>query len=73
VVGPWAAEELNDFRPVLDAFEAKENVKVKYLTYRAEDLSSVLPAQFQAGQALAGVIFMWNWWVGPLHHHLRWI
>lgn len=60
---PWAGAELSQFLPVLQAFEKKESVKVKYVTYRAEDLSTILPAQFDAGQSLADVIFMWDWWV----------
>lgn len=60
---PWAGQELEQFMPVLKAFEEKEGVSVTALTYRAEDLSSILPAQFQAGQALADVIFMWPWWI----------
>jgi len=60
---PWAGQELEQFMPVLKAFEAKEGISVKALTYRAEDLSPILPAQFEAGQALADVIFMWKWWI----------
>ncbi len=60
---PWAGAELDQFLPVVKAFEAKEKVQVKYLTYRGEDLSAILPAQLQAGQALADLIFMWDWWV----------
>jgi multiple sugar transport system substrate-binding protein len=60
---PWAGDELEQFVPVLEAFEEKEGISVTALTYRAEDLSSILPAQFQAGQALADVIFMWPWWI----------
>jgi multiple sugar transport system substrate-binding protein len=60
---PWAGAELTQFLPVVTAFEKKENVKVKYVTYRGEDLSSILPAQFDAKQSLADVIFMWDWWV----------
>jgi len=60
---PWAGQELEQFLPVLEAFEEKEGVSVTALTYRAEDLSSILPAQFEAGQALADVIFMWEWWI----------
>jgi multiple sugar transport system substrate-binding protein len=60
---PWAGAELTQFLPVLAAFEKKEGVKVKYVTYRGEDLSSILPAQFDAKQSLADIIFMWDWWV----------
>ena len=66
---PWAGEELEQFRPVVRAFEARENVTVRYLTYRAEDLASVLPAQFQARQTLADVIFMWDWWIRENPQH----
>jgi multiple sugar transport system substrate-binding protein len=54
---------LDQFLAVTDAFESRENVNVKVLTYRGEDLSSVLPAQFQAEQSLADIVFMWDWWV----------
>jgi multiple sugar transport system substrate-binding protein len=63
VAVPWAGSELDQFLPVLAVFEAKEKVKVKPLTYRSEDLATILPAQFQAHQALADIIFMWDWWV----------
>ncbi len=66
---PWSGEELDQFRPVVEAFEQRENVRIRYLTYRAEDLASVLPAQFQAGQTLADVIFMWDWWIRENPQH----
>jgi multiple sugar transport system substrate-binding protein len=66
---PWAGQELDQFKPVLAAFEQKEGVKVKAVTYRAEDLSSILPAQFEAGQTLADIIFMWDWWVKKNPQH----
>jgi multiple sugar transport system substrate-binding protein len=66
---PWSGEELDQFRPVVEAFEQQENVRVRYLTYRAEDLAAVLPAQFQAGQTLADVIFMWDWWIEENPQH----
>ena len=67
---PWSGEELDQFRPVVEAFEEQHNVNVRYLTYRAEDLSSVLPAQFQANQTLADVIFMWDWWIAENSQHM---
>ncbi len=67
---PWSGEELDQFRPVVEAFEEEHNVDVRYLTYRAEDLSSVLPAQFQANQTLADVIFMWDWWIAENSEHM---
>ena len=69
VIGPWAGPEMEQFMPVLNAFEEKENVTVKYRIYRAEDLSSVLPAQFEASQSPGDVIAMWYWWVMENHGH----
>ncbi|MFP4637616.1 MAG: ABC transporter substrate-binding protein [Spirochaetaceae bacterium] len=66
---PWSGEELDQFRPVVEEFEEQENVNVRYLTYRSEDLSSVLPAQFDANQTLADVIFMWDWWISENAEH----
>ena len=66
---PWAGDELAQFLPVLRAFEEKENVRVKALTYRGEDLSSILPAQFEARQAMADIIFMWDWWIRENSQH----
>ncbi len=66
---PWAGPELEQFLPVVRAFEEKENVKVKCLTYRGEDLSAVLPAQFEAGQSLGDIIFLWDWWVKKNDQH----
>lgn len=67
---PWSGDELDQFRPVVEAFEERANVEVRYLTYRSEDLSSVLPAQFQANQTLADVIFMWDWWIAENSEHM---
>ncbi len=63
VIGPWAGAEADPLTPVFEAFEAKTGIKADYRTYRAEDLSPILPAQFQAGQAPGDVIFMWKWWI----------
>ncbi|MFW5776099.1 MAG: ABC transporter substrate-binding protein [Spirochaetota bacterium] len=69
VAVPWAGEELEQFKPVVEAFEEREGVRIRYLTYRSEDLASVLPAQFEAGQTLADVIFMWDWWIEENPEH----
>lgn len=63
VIGPWSGPEMEGFMPVIEAFEAQENVTVKYRIYRAEDLTSVLPVQAQAEQAPGDVIVMFDWWV----------
>lgn len=59
VLGPWAGQEMDKFTPVLEAFEAKTGIDVKYQTYRAEDLANLLPAQFAAKKAPGDVVFMW--------------
>ncbi len=59
VIGPWAGKEMDAFLPVLQAFERVTGYKVVYKTFRAEDLATLLPAQFASGKALGDVIFMW--------------
>jgi multiple sugar transport system substrate-binding protein len=63
VIGPWAGPEMESFMPVIETFQERENVTIKYRIYRAEDLSSVLPVQAQARQAPGDVIMMFDWWV----------
>jgi len=63
VLGPWAGKEMDAFLPVLQRFEGLTGYKVTYKTYRAEDLSPILPAQFDAGTAPGDVIFMWAWFI----------
>jgi len=59
VIGPWAGAEMDAFLPVLESFERLTGYRVVYKTYRAEDLATLLPAQFQTRRALGDVIFMW--------------
>ncbi len=65
VIGPWAGEEMNAFKQVLNKFmEEHPNIEVEYRIYRSEDLASVAPPQFEAGMAPGDVIFSaWGWWV----------
>jgi len=70
VVGPWAGPEAEPLLPVFEAFEEKTGIGVDYRTYRAEDLSPLLPAQFGAGRAFADVIFMWKWWIEENTEHM---
>jgi multiple sugar transport system substrate-binding protein len=65
VIGPWAGEEMNAFKEVLNAFMKEHpNIQLEYRIYRAEDLASVAPPQFQAGMAPGDVMFSaWGWWV----------
>jgi len=65
VIGPWAGDEMKAFKQVLDKFvEEHPNIEVEYRIYRAEDLASIAPPQFEAGMAPGDVIFSaWGWWV----------
>lgn len=63
VIGPWAGPEKAAFMPALEAFEEEKGMNVQYKTYRAEDLATILPAQFDIGMAPGDVIFMWPWYI----------
>ncbi len=63
VVGPWSGAEMDAFLPILARFEALSGINVRYRILRAEDLSTLLPAQFAAGKAPGDVIFMWGWFI----------
>jgi len=69
VLGPWAGSEADEFMPVLRAFTQQTGIQVQYRTFRAEDLSQTLPAQFAAGRTPADVIFMWGWWIAENARH----
>jgi len=64
VVGPWSGAEMDGFLPILDRFETLSGINVRYKVQRAEDLQTLLPAQFAAGTTPGDVIFMWGWWIG---------
>jgi len=64
VVGPWSGAEMDAFLPILERFETLSGINVKYRVLRAEDLATLLPAQFAAETAPGDVIFMWAWWIG---------
>jgi len=63
VVGPWSGAEMDNFLPILARFEALSGINTKYRVLRAEDLQTLLPAQFAAGTTPGDVIFMWAWWI----------
>jgi len=69
VIGPWAGAEQEKFMPVLQAAEQKLGIKIDYRIYRAEDLATLLPAQFAAGTAPGDVIFMWAWFIAANAQH----
>lgn len=63
VVGPWSGAEMDAFLPILQRYEALSGINVKYRVLRAEDLSTLLPAQFASESAPGDVIFMWGWFI----------
>jgi len=67
LIGPWSGVEMDAFMPVLQAFEEKTGIDVEYKIYRAEDLATLLPAEFAAGTTPGDVIFMsfpvMPWWI----------
>jgi len=63
VISGWSGGELDAFMPVLQAFKEKTGIDVEYKIYRAEDLATLLPAEFAAGTTPGDVIFMWNWFI----------
>jgi multiple sugar transport system substrate-binding protein len=69
VAGPWSGSEMDAFLPILARFEALSGINVKYRVLRAEDLATLLPAQFAAGTTPADVIFMWAWWINQQRTH----
>lgn len=70
IIGPWSGDEMENFMPVLEAFTEKTGIEVQYKMYRAEDLATILPAQFEAEMAPADVIFMWAWWIRNNTDHI---
>jgi len=63
VVGPWSGAEMDAFLPTLARFEVLSGINVRYRVLRAEDLATILPAQFAAGTTPGDVIFMWAWYI----------
>ena len=70
VIGPWSGDEMENFMPVLEAFTEETGIEVEYKIYRAEDLATILPAQFEAQMAPADIIFMWAWWIKNNTEHI---
>ena len=67
VVGPWSGGEMEAFMEVLKAFEEQTGIKIEYRIYRAEDLASVAPPQFEAGMAPGDVLITpWGWWIAEM-------
>ncbi len=65
VIGPWSGTSAEYFKAVIGNFTAKyPNIKVNYISKRAEDLAKTAPLQFAAGKTPADVIITpWAWWI----------
>ena len=57
VYHPWSGSERDLFLPVLEDFTTRTGIKVSDVTFRQEDLQTILPAQFAAERTPADVIF----------------
>ncbi len=77
VIGPWSGKEMEYFMEVLREFEKQHPwIEVEYRIYRAEDLASIAPPQFEAGMAPGDVLITpWGWWIkemGEKGHLIAW-
>jgi multiple sugar transport system substrate-binding protein len=65
VIGPWAGEEMEAFLEVLEEFENQNpGIETEYVIYRAEQLATLLPLQFQAAMTPGDVIATaWGWFI----------
>lgn len=68
LIAGWSGAEMEKFIPVIKAFEQETGIKVEYKIYRAEDLATLLPAQFSAKTTPGDVIFMWAWFIKEKAH-----
>ena len=65
IMAPWAAEELEGFKPVMEAFEAQNpDIKLEYRSGKPEDTSTILANQFAIGKTPVDVIDTpWQWYI----------
>lgn len=70
LISGWAGDEMEAFMPILDVFTEDTGITVNYVVNRAEDLATILPAQFAAQRTPADVIFMWSWWINEKMEHI---
>ena len=65
IMAPWAAEELEGFKPVMEAFEQQNpDIKIEYRSGKPEDTSTILANQFAIGKTPADVIDTpWQWYI----------
>ncbi len=65
IMAPWAAEELEGFKPVMEAFEAQNpDIKLEYRSGKPEDTSTILANQFAIGKTPVDVVDTpWQWYI----------
>ncbi len=65
IMAPWAEEELEGFRPVMERFEAENpDIRLEYRTGRPEDVATILQGQFAVGETTVDVIDTpWAWYI----------
>lgn len=65
IMAPWAEEELEGFRPVMNEFESRNpDITLDYRTGRPEDVATILRGQFASQQTPADVIDTpWAWYI----------
>ncbi|MFX0204168.1 MAG: ABC transporter substrate-binding protein, partial [Candidatus Hodarchaeota archaeon] len=69
-IGPWVGAEMEGFMTVLATFTEETCITVEYTPYRAEDLATLLPAQFAAEQSPGDLMFMWALWIKKNTEHI---
>ena len=65
IMAPWAEEELEGFRPVMERFEEENpDIRLEYRTGRPEDVATILQGQFAVGKTNVDVIDTpWAWYI----------
>ncbi|MEW5814831.1 MAG: ABC transporter substrate-binding protein [Spirochaetota bacterium] len=65
IIAPWAADELEGFKPVMAKFEEKNpNIRLEYRTGKPEDTATILAGQFAVQKTPADVIDTpWHWYI----------
>ncbi|PID57735.1 ABC transporter substrate-binding protein [candidate division KSB3 bacterium] len=65
IMAPWAAEELEGFKPVMEEFEKRNpHIKLEYRSGKPEDTSTILANQFAVKKTPVDVVDTpWQWYI----------
>ena len=65
IMAPWAAEELEGFKPVMEEFEKQNpDIKLEYRSGKPEDTSTILANQFAIKKTPVDVVDTpWQWYI----------